>query len=121
MVPLWAFNPYALQLCFIVLSAGVATAIRWLLDPLLSDLSPFSTYYLAVVVAAMLGGFRVALVTAVFCALAAHFFWVEPRLSLAFLGKGQLAQVGVFLVEATLISGAVSVVKFLRMEDNYPN
>ncbi len=111
---------YAFPLCLIVAAAAAATLLRWLLDPLLADLSPFSTYYLAVAVAAILGGVRVASLTALACALAAHYFWVEPRGSLTFLNKSQMAQLFVFVLEAAIIAGSVSVIRFLNRDQTYP-
>ncbi len=112
--------PHVMPAALIVLSSALATLLRWCIDPLLLDLSPFSTYYFAVALAAIVGGFRVALVAALVCALTAHFFWVEPRLALTIASKGQLAQLGAFLLEAGLISGAVSLARFLHEDSHRP-
>lgn len=112
---LWGpFVPYLVPAALVVFASVLATLLRWCIDPLLLDLSPFSTYYFAVALAAITGGFRVASAAALVCALTAHYFWVEPRFALTLLSKGQLAQMGAFLFEALLISAAVSMVKFLH-------
>lgn len=99
---------------YLVLFLGVsATLLRWLLDPWLAGQSPFSPYYFVVAVAAIIGGLRTAVITALVCGIAADYFWVEPRFSLEFLNRGQVVQLLVFIGEAILISMAVSWVRFL--------
>lgn len=99
---------------YLVFFLGVfATLLRWLLDPWLAGQSPFSPYYFVVAVAAIIGGLRTAVITALVCGIAADYFWVEPRFSLEFLNTGQVVQLLVFFGEAILISMAVSWVRFL--------
>ena len=62
----------------------VAALIRWLLDPLLGDYVPYPTFFVAVVFAVWVGGWRPALFATGLGFLLALFLFVPPRYS--FLG-----------------------------------
>jgi PAS domain S-box-containing protein len=66
-----------------VAAVGVATAVRWLLDPALGTHSVFVTYYPAVVVVAWLAAFGPAVVTLLLGAAAADYFFVGGRVIFA--------------------------------------
>ncbi|MGE0594596.1 MAG: PAS domain S-box protein [Vicinamibacterales bacterium] len=57
----------------------LATVARALLDPWLGDTLPYNTYYVAVAVAAWIGGGRTALFTALVGGVAALYLFVAPR------------------------------------------
>jgi signal transduction histidine kinase len=61
-----------------VVVAGVA---RWVLDPLLGDQQPYATFFVAVIFATWIGGFRPALLATVLGFLLALYFFVPPRFS----------------------------------------
>jgi PAS domain S-box-containing protein len=63
--------------------AAVAGAwgVRWLLAPLLGDHLPFVTFFLAIVVAAWVGGLRTTVLAMVLSFGLAWYFFVPPRLS----------------------------------------
>ena len=67
-------------------------------DGLLADSSPFSFYYLSVVITALLTRFGSAVLAVILGGLCGHFLWVVPRFSMDFLGTNQIAQIVVFIV-----------------------
>ena len=60
----------------------LATLLRMWLDPFLENRAPFSTYFVAIMFAAWYGGIGPSLVVMVVGALAADYFFIEPRGSL---------------------------------------
>jgi PAS domain S-box-containing protein len=60
----------------------LATLLRMWLDPLLESRAPFSTYFVAIMFAAWYGGIGPSLMVMVIGALAADYFFIEPRGSL---------------------------------------
>jgi PAS domain S-box-containing protein len=69
--------------CVTLAAVAAALGARWVLDPWLEDYHPFVTFYVAVVVAAWIGGLRPALVATVLGVFPALYFFVPPRFSLA--------------------------------------
>ena len=104
--PLWA-------VAFTVL----ATLVRWTTDPWLVDASPFSFYYLSVVLTALLSRMGSAMLAVILGALAGQWLWVAPRVSLEFQNTSQIAQLVVFLIVATGCGLAVATARLLRIFD----
>ena len=104
--PLWA-----------VAFTALATLVRWLTDGLLADASPFSFYYLSVVLTALLVRIGSAISAVILGALCGHFLWVVPRYSLEFVNTSQIAQLVVFIVISTLCALAVAAARVLRVFD----
>jgi signal transduction histidine kinase len=79
-----ARSPNRLLIAYLVaiVSIGVATAIRFWLDPVLGDHLTFAVYYLAVAIAARAGGVWPAVITAVVSSLLANYFFSAPQYSL---------------------------------------
>lgn len=81
----------------------LATIARHLLDPILDDRVPFITYFAAVAFAAWHGGFGPALLAVVASALAADYFFTQPRHSFSLnniedqVGLGIFTAIGVVL------------------------
>lgn len=96
---------------------ALATLLRWLTDGLLADASPFSFYYLSVVLTALLARIGSAISAVILGALCGHFLWVAPRLSLEFLNTSQIGQFWVFIAVATLCALAVVAARVLRVFD----
>lgn len=67
-----------------VVAIILATLLRKLLDPALGDASPFSAYFLALMVTAWYGGLRPTLLAVALGALAADYFFITPRGSIFF-------------------------------------
>ena len=106
MGPVWAVT-------FTVL----ATVLRWITDGVLLDSSPFSFYYLSVVLTALLARIGSAISAVILGGLCAHFLWVIPRFSMEFVNKSQVAQLVVFFMVATLCALAVAAARVLRVFD----
>ena len=62
-----------------VAATAVALLLRWLLDPVLQDNFPFTTFYAAVLVLAIYVGFGPCLLAAALGWLAAMYWFVPPR------------------------------------------
>jgi PAS domain S-box-containing protein len=62
-----------------IVAVAFATLLRLLLDPVLGDHSPYSTYFLAIIVTAWYAGFGPALFAVALGALAADDFFITPR------------------------------------------
>ena len=97
------------------LAAGVVVrlALAGWLDPV-----PFITFYPAVVTATLLCGWRQGASVMVLSAVAAWFFFVEPRFSFAIVGLGPAFQIAAFLVVAAflivLVEGMAQAVRELE-------
>src|SRR5687768_84130 len=65
------------------LSVGLAVLVRILLAPVMGDRQPFPTFYVALTVAAWFGGRGPVLYALALGYLAASWFFVEPRFTLA--------------------------------------
>ena len=73
---------FILRYGFAVISIGLATWLRLLLDPVLGDRSPYATLIFAVLLTAWYGGLGPALLAAVMGCFSADYFLVAPRGSL---------------------------------------
>ncbi len=85
------------------ISIGVATAIRFSLDAALGEHLIFSVYYLAVTVAAWVGGLRPALATAVVSSLLANYLFSNPVGSLRINNAEEFFALVLFLSVSTVI------------------
>ena len=102
---------------WVVAFTAMATLLRWLTDGLLADTSPFSFYYLSVVLTALAAPMGSSILAVILGGLCGHFIWVNPRLSMAFLNTSQVAQLVVFIVVATLCALAVPAARLFRVFD----
>ena len=102
---------------WVVAFTALATVLRWVTDGLLADASPFSFYYLSVVLTALLARIGSAISAVILGALCGHFLWVVPRFSMEFVNTSQIAQLLVFIVVATLCALAVAAARVLRVFD----
>ena len=102
---------------WVVVFTAMATLLRWLTDGLLADSSPFSFYFLSVVLTALLAPMGSSILAVILGGLCGHFIWVVPRLSMVFMNTSQVAQLVVFGVVATLCAIAVTAARVLRVFD----
>ena len=87
-----------------VLSVIAATVVRAAMDPVVSGL-PFITYVLAVVVAAWIGGRTAGAVSLAGSVLAADYFFLDPRQSLAIdTLQGRVAVVAFIVISSCLLA-----------------
>jgi signal transduction histidine kinase len=101
-------------LCAIV-GILVATAIRYILDPILGEHLTFSVYYLAVSFAAWAGGLTPALGTALFSSVLANFLFSQSRGHLNVINLEELCALAIFLV-VSLVIGVLSEIS-IRSQD----
>jgi len=101
---------------------AMATLLRWATDGLLESNAPFSFYYLSVVLTALAAPMGSSLLAVILGGLCAHYLWVSPRVSLEFLDSGQVAQLVVYIIVASLAALTVTAARVLRLFDNidYP-
>ena len=104
---------------WVVVFTAMATLLRWLTDGLLADSSPFSFYFLSVVLSALLAPMGSSILAVILGGLCGHFIWVVPRLSMVFLNTSQVAQLVVFAVVATLCALAVAAARVFRIFDYF--
>jgi signal transduction histidine kinase len=102
---------YALAL----LGVGAATAIRFAIDPLVGEHLMFSMYFLAVSVAAWVGGVRPAMVTAILCSILANYLFSSPRGHWEINSTEELCGLIVFL-SVSLLIGVLSEVSLKSVE-----
>lgn len=98
--------------------AGVAVVAVALLLKVLLDLwagepvPPYITFYPAVVIAALIGGYKVGLAVAVGTVLLAWYFWIPPLNSIEVVdARGRLV-VGTYIVTSTLLALAVGFARY---------
>ena len=87
-----------------VLAAVLAAAIRLQFLEVLGLRAAFLTFYPAVAVAALYGGFSVGLLVTVVSAALADYFWMEPVGQFAITNSADLISIVIFLASGVLIS-----------------
>ena len=88
-----------------VAAVAVSGLIRWQLDSLLGDHLPFSTFFVAILVAAWYGGLRAALLATVLGFFLALYFFVPPRFSFFVNSGPDLVGLMVYFVVGLSIAG----------------
>ncbi len=98
-----------------VLTVALATALRFLLDPLLDDHLSFSFFYMAVSVAGWMGGVWPASLAAISSILVGNYCFTEPASSFAISGPIEL--IGMLLFMGVSLSiGILSEVSLRALE-----
>ncbi len=87
-----------------ILAASLAAAIRWQFPGVLEIHSAFLTFYPAVLVAALYGGFSAGLPATFVSAALADYFWIEPAGQFSITNFNHLISVAVFLAGGALMS-----------------
>ena len=98
------YRPLWLRCTVGVLAAVLAAAIRLQFLEVLEFRAAFLTFYPAVVVAALYGGFRVGLLVTGISAALVEYFWMEPVGQFAITNHADLISMVIFLVSGVLIS-----------------
>src|SRR5690242_17133021 len=93
----------------------IATAIRYILDPILGEHVTFSVYFLAVALAAWAGGLSPALATAIVSSIVGTYMCTEPRGSIQVLNLEQLCALVLFLI-VSLVIGILSEISLKSQE-----
>lgn len=89
-----------------LLSVAAATAVRWGLDGLFQERSPYTTYYLAIMVSAAYGGLGPGLAATAAGGLVADLLFVAPRGRVHIGEAAEAVRFGLFL----LVGGAISLI-----------
>ncbi len=97
-------RPVWLRCAVGVLLAVIAAAIRLQFLEILGLRATFLTFYPAVVVAALYGGFSAGLPATAVSSVLADYFWIEPVGRLAITDSADLMSLVVFLASGALIS-----------------
>src|SRR6187397_2803892 len=85
----------------------IATFIRWAMGGLVHDRIPFTTYYPAIVVATLLGGFRLGILASILSAIVAWWMFMPPAFGFA-LDAAQLTSLITFIFVCFLLVGTVT-------------
>ncbi len=88
-------------LSFVALAAAIG--LRWLLDPLVGDMIPFTTLFGAVAAAIWLSGLRAALAVAIAGYIAANYLFIAPRYELSVPALTNAVSLLVYLFTCSLI------------------
>src|SRR4029450_13201017 len=83
---------------------------RWAISGLVDDRNPFTTYYPAVVVATLLGGFWLGTLTSLLSALVAWWMFMPPACG-AGLDESQITAVVIFILVCLLLVAVVTALK----------
>lgn len=86
-----------------VVAVGVATALRLLINPWITLETPFLTYFLAVLLAAWLGGLGPGLFSALLSTVTASYFFIPPYYTWTFT-YGEIIPLIIFCLEAAACS-----------------
>src|SRR5205823_7632771 len=84
---------------------AVTLLVRWLLWPVLGDAVPHSFFFPAVMIAAYYGGFGPGFLSTLLGALAANYFFTEPRFSLQIKSLNAAVALPIFVLVGVIISG----------------
>ncbi|HEX4414030.1 MAG TPA: HAMP domain-containing sensor histidine kinase [Lacipirellulaceae bacterium] len=86
-----------------LLGVGLASAIRYALDPVLGEHMLYAVYFLAVFFGAWAGGVKPAIITALLSSLLANYLFTEPRGHFHIANAEQLCSLIVFNAVSLLI------------------
>jgi PAS domain S-box-containing protein len=85
----------------------IATLIRWAIGGLVQERIPFTTYYPAIVVATLLGGFWWGTLASILSAAVARWLFMSPAFGFA-LDQAQLVSLITFVLVCLLLVGTVT-------------
>src|SRR5215210_1650926 len=98
-----------------VLAVGLVLSLKLLLNPLITQQSPFLLMAAAVIVAAWFGGLGPGILATLLGALAVDYFFLEPVGSFTGLGVGILPFT-LFVLQGLLISSLVEALRATRQQ-----
>jgi PAS domain S-box-containing protein len=88
-----------------LLFVSTATGLKLIVFTDLERVLPFTFFYAAIAATAWWGGFGPGLLATLLASLAARYFFLVPRYSLAVFSSVNAARVGLFILEGVLICG----------------
>ncbi len=98
----------------VLLMVALAAALKLLLTPLIQEESPFLLFFSAVMLSALVGGWRAGLLATGLAAVVVWYFFLAPYYSLAFDSGGDAIRLGIFVLEGALISFLVAAIDSAR-------
>ncbi len=93
-----------------VLAVAIALLIKLLLDPLMTEETPFLLFFAAVMISALSGGIEAGVLATVLAALISDYLFLTPTYSFFGHNLGQNLRLIVFVLEGLLISWIVAAV-----------
>lgn len=87
-----------------VIATTLATAVRWLLDPLLGEHIPFAPYYAAICVSGLLGGAQAAIPTLVAGLILGNLLFIPPRGTVAIHSTEQITGLFTYVLVGCIIT-----------------
>jgi PAS domain S-box-containing protein len=102
-----------------IAGVALATLTRWAIGAYVLDRIPFTTYYPAIVAAALIGGFWAGLFSVILSGLAAWFFFMPPAFEFSIDWAGGVALftfIFVALLLVALVTALNSAIRLLRNE-----
>jgi PAS domain S-box-containing protein len=88
----------------------IATLIRWAIGELVQERIPFTTYYPAILVATLLGGFWLGTLASILSAAVAWWLFMPPAFGFG-LDQAQLVSLITFILVCFLLVGTVTALK----------
>ena len=107
---------YALAIGIVLIGAGV----RLMFLQALGMRAAFITFYPAVMVAALLGGFGPGLVATLLSAALADYFWIEPVKQFGITSSSDLLSIAIFLGNCAVISWITEAMHRARTRARMP-
>jgi len=94
------WHAYGIAIASVLIAATLRMVFLWELE----SHSPYGTFYVAVMAAALYGGLRAGLLATLLSAVIADYHWIEPRGSLDTSGASDWLTIGLFLAVGVLMS-----------------
>lgn len=94
------WHPYGIAIAAVLIAATLRMVFLWQLE----THSPYGTFYVAVMGAALYGGLRAGLLATLISAIIADYHWIEPTGSLDTSGPPDWLTIGLFMAVGVLMS-----------------
>ncbi len=107
-------RPVLLRYSIAVLAVGVALLLKLLLEPLITQESPFLLFFAAVMISAWFGGLGPGLGATALAALASDYFFLTPVYSVLGQSLSQNLRLGLFVLEGMLVSSIIAALHTAR-------
>jgi PAS domain S-box-containing protein len=97
-----------------VIAVGIASLVRWLLDPILGDQLPYPTFFVAVILSAWIGGLRPALLATALGFFVSWYCFLSPRFSLFRISGVQFLGLVMYLLVCFAIAAFGEALRITR-------
>ena len=99
---------------FAVAAVAGATLLKLLLVSVVPEESPFLLFFVALILSAWFGGWGPGLLATGLAAVGADFFFISPSYSFVLSGSGEVASLGVFVLEGAFIVLLIAALRDAR-------